>query len=213
MKESYYFSHDANAHNDPKIMKMMLDLKSEGYGIYWIIIEMLRNERAHKLRICDCNAIAYQAHCECNTAIKVIKGYGLFEISEDGEYFWSDSLIRRMEEFRKRSETARNSAQKRWNKCDGNANAMPMQCDGNAVKESKVKESKVNKALESQDFLSSLKTNLAYKHINIETELGRMDAWLAAHPGRIKTRKFVVNWLNKIDPPLPTDKPKTRIIA
>ena len=29
-----------------------------------------------------------------------------------------------------------------------------------------------------------------------------MDAWLLAHKGRKKTRRFVVNWLNKIEKPL-----------
>jgi hypothetical protein len=29
-----------------------------------------------------------------------------------------------------------------------------------------------------------------------------MDAWLLAHPGRKKTRQFVINWLNKVEPAL-----------
>jgi hypothetical protein len=55
-----------------------------------------------------------------------------------------------------------------------------------------------------QDFLSSLKTNPAYKHINIDHELAKMDTWLMVHKGRQKTPKFVVNWLNKIEVPIVT---------
>jgi len=67
--------------------------------------------------------------------------------------------------------------------------------------------------LSDEDFLKTLKTNPVYKHINIEQELGKMDTWLSTHPGRQKTRRFVVNWLNKIDKPLETQKkndPKPR---
>jgi hypothetical protein len=57
-------------------------------------------------------------------------------------------------------------------------------------------------ALPPPDFITSLKTNLAYKHINIDNELAAMDAWLMVHKGRQKTPRFVVAWLNKIERPL-----------
>lgn len=53
------------------------------------------------------------------------------------------------------------------------------------------------------DFLESLKSNSIYSHIDIDTELGKMDVWLSLHPGRQKTKRFIVNWLNKIEKPLP----------
>ena len=55
---------------------------------------------------------------------------------------------------------------------------------------------------EEESFIQSLKTNPAYKHINIDTELGKMDAWLLAHKGRQKTKRFIVRWLNKIEIPM-----------
>ena len=57
-------------------------------------------------------------------------------------------------------------------------------------------------------FIESLKTNPAYDHINLDAELGKMDAWLSLHKGRQKTKRFVLNWLNKIEKPLPINKPK-----
>ena len=53
-----------------------------------------------------------------------------------------------------------------------------------------------------EEFLSTLKANPAYAHLDFTAEMGRMDAWLLAHPGRKKTRQFVVNWLNKIERPI-----------
>lgn len=52
------------------------------------------------------------------------------------------------------------------------------------------------------EFLEALRTNPAYAHIALEAELAKMDAWLLTHPGRQKTRRFVVNWLNKIERPV-----------
>lgn len=60
----------------------------------------------------------------------------------------------------------------------------------------------------NEDFLTTLKNNKAYKHINIDRELAKMDAWLLTRKGREKTRRFIVNWLNKIDPPIETFKKK-----
>ncbi len=53
------------------------------------------------------------------------------------------------------------------------------------------------------DFLDSLRNSPAYSKLDIDEQLGKMDAWLLAHPGRKKTPRFVVNWLNKAEPELP----------
>jgi hypothetical protein len=70
-------------------------------------------------------------------------------------------------------------------------------------------EDKIKKKIKSNnapDFLTSLKTNPVYNHINLDFELGKMDTWLLAHHGRQKTKRFIVNWLNKIEKPLPINK-------
>ena len=41
-----------------------------------------------------------------------------------------------------------------------------------------------------------------YPNIDVEAESRKMDAWLLARPGRKKTRQFVINWLNKVEPAL-----------
>jgi hypothetical protein len=38
--------------------------------------------------------------------------------------------------------------------------------------------------------------------VDFDQAIVKMDAWLLAHPGRKKTRRFIVNWLNKIDKPM-----------
>lgn len=62
--------------------------------------------------------------------------------------------------------------------------------------------------LSDKDFLTALKENPAYKGIDIDRELAKMDAWFLTPKGqgRKKTKRFIVNWLNKIDVPLQEDK-------
>ena len=72
-----------------------------------------------------------------------------------------------------------------------------------------------SKGIVKGDFIETLKANIAYKHINIEIELAKMDAWLALprNKGRKKTDRFILNWLNKIDKPINTKseaRPQTR---
>ena len=59
----------------------------------------------------------------------------------------------------------------------------------------------ITKEISNANFISSLKENPAYKEIDIDKELHKMDAWLStpAGKGRKKTARFVVNWLNRID--------------
>lgn len=67
---------------------------------------------------------------------------------------------------------------------------------------------KIRNSQPATDFLQTLKANQAYQGINIDLELSKMDAWLAARPGRKKTKKFIVNWLNRIDQGLKTGDQK-----
>lgn len=99
MKDVYYFSHDANARHDPKMTNMLLKHKSSGYGVYWVIIEMLREGSKNTLNITDYDAIAYQSHSDKETVKSVVSDFGLFEIEFDTGNFYSKSLNRRIEEY------------------------------------------------------------------------------------------------------------------
>ncbi|MDD5510876.1 MAG: DUF4373 domain-containing protein [Dehalococcoidales bacterium] len=155
-KNAYYFPHDSNASRDPNILKMRCAYQAEGYGWYWMIIELLREQDNYKLSVadeCDCNAIAMHCYADAlrfKTYIDdCVEKFHLFNRT-DG-FLWSESLTRRMKTFDERSEKARLNALVRW---DGNANAMQTQCGGNAkdkrVKEIKVKGSKEDKVKETK---------------------------------------------------------------
>jgi hypothetical protein len=166
MKEAYYFSHDSNARHDPKITAMRGVYGSEGYGWYWILVEMMRESNGYKLDMRSkyaYYAFASQMQCDSETAHKFIQDciteFDLF--AADETHFWSTSLLRRMQERERKSEKARKSAEARWgkktapdkgsskpienNECDLDANAYADESKNDALKESKVKESKRNK--------------------------------------------------------------------
>lgn len=74
----------------------------------------------------------------------------------------------------------------------------------------KNKNKSVAPTLTDDEFIKTLKDNPAYKHIDISTELAKMDSWLLANPRRQKTRKFIVGWINRIEKPLETVKQISR---
>lgn len=124
-KDVYYFSHDANALSDPKILSMRCDYGFESYGLYWAIIEMLRNESSYKLPLTKntYRAIKMQTGTtidieqflnDCINEYIGESGNGLF--NSDGKNFWSESLLRRMEKYESIKEKRTAAANARWNK-------------------------------------------------------------------------------------------------
>lgn len=136
-KDTFYFSHDYNSRNDIKIKKLIAKHGYLGYGIFWALIEDLYNN-ANVLPT-DCESIAFDLRTHENIIDSVINDFDLF-IFNNGT-FGSLSIQNRIEERNKKSLKARESANYRWEKQKDNANAMRTQCDSNAIKESKEKES------------------------------------------------------------------------
>ena len=155
IKDAYYFSHDSNARSDPKIMALLNSYGMEGYGRWWVIVEMLREQCNYKLPNEEWvfDALAMAMLCDANSTKKLIDDcVDRFKLLQrDDNYIWSNSLLRRMEkreeEREKKVEAGRKGAEKRWK--DGTAKALPRQRQSTAIaedsKESKGKESKVNK--------------------------------------------------------------------
>jgi len=143
MKDSFYFPHDYTARSDEKIIKLRRKYGWEGYGLYWGLIEMLANSSEARLLISDIEDYAFEMRSECERIKDIIFNFDLFK--NDQKFFWSPRLVKFFKEREKKSELAKKSAKARWyaeNK--GHANALRTQCEGNAIKERKGKENKVN---------------------------------------------------------------------
>lgn len=63
------------------------------------------------------------------------------------------------------------------------------------------KDSKKPASWSLEEFIDTLRDNPAYAGINLEREIGKMQAWLQLPKakGRKLTKQFLLNWLNKID--------------
>ncbi|MCT7627495.1 DUF4373 domain-containing protein [Aliarcobacter butzleri] len=99
-KETCYFSHDANAKDDFKIMLLIEELGLEGYGIFWILIETLREQQNYKYPLKLLSVLARKYNTTLAKLEVVVRNYYLFEI-EDECFFFSKSLNRRMEVMHK----------------------------------------------------------------------------------------------------------------
>lgn len=158
-----YFSHDSNARNSEKLINVRMKYGAEGYGIYFMILERLREEHDY-MSIKDYNVIAFDLHVDASKIKSIVEDFGLFVFTEDGEYFYSSGFNKRMalkdEKANRRKEASKKAANKRWGKQDkpvkkpNNVNAMPTHNGSNAdampndakEKESKEKKSKGNKS-------------------------------------------------------------------
>ena len=87
------------------------------------------------------------------------------------------------------------------------AQTVPIIVGDNINKETIQKKGKPLQAqLPDDEFIKKLKESPAYKGIDINRELAKMDTWLflPANRNRKKTMRFIVNWLNKCDPAVNT---------
>jgi len=135
-KDAYFFSHDSNAREDEKIIDLRYSLGWEGYGLYWAIIEMLRDASDLHMQN-DCKRLAFALAADEEKVRSVINDFNLFVIS--GDIFWSESLKKRLEYREKISEQRRKAAQKRWDSDFASTKPMQTGCKSSALKEKKGK--------------------------------------------------------------------------
>ena len=111
MKETFYFAHDYNARNDPKLQNVLFDLGVEGIGVFWCIIEQLY-EQGGKLPLHYCKSIAFALHVDFKCVERLVNDYGLFK--NDGENMWSESVLNRLNRRTEVSEKRKLAALARW---------------------------------------------------------------------------------------------------
>ncbi|WP_187260772.1 Lin1244/Lin1753 domain-containing protein [Pontibacter beigongshangensis] len=134
-QDTFYFSHDYNTRNNAKIKKLLLKHGMTGYGIFWGIIEDLYNN-ANAMPL-DYECIAYDLRTDESTVKSILNDFDLFNLN--GKTFGSKSVEKRLSQREEKSQKARESANKRWEK---DANALPTHTDSNAIKERKGKDRK-----------------------------------------------------------------------
>jgi hypothetical protein len=121
MKEVHYFSHDAFARHDKNIAAMLSVYGMQGYGIYWCLMELMREREECDFRVGISGKYDFITLCK-ETGVKenkmkkfiddCIQEFQLFK--SDGETVWSEDMLTRMAIMKEKSEQGRSAARKRW---------------------------------------------------------------------------------------------------
>ena len=172
-----------------------MDLGAEGYAIYFMILERLREEDDYISKN-DYMMIAYDLRVDEEKVKKVINDYDLFIVDDD--VFYSESFMQRMNIKDSKKLKAQASANSRWekeknknnNKCEFDTNAMRThsECNANLCKEKKSKEKK-SKEKKSKD---NIYTASADAHAELKSEIqGRIWAAYPVKKGKIHAMKSI----------------------
>ena len=164
MKDAYYFSHDSNMWNDPKIIKVRRKHGIAGYGLVNRLNEMLRNEKDNRLGLDEdsLDDLIFDLNdplIDRDVLEDVILHFKLYEREESDDngcgYFFSKRMRRNMEKMeeikQKRSYAGQMSGKARQviNTSSTPVKQNPtMKGKESKVKEIKLKESKI-KTLDS----------------------------------------------------------------
>lgn len=112
-----YFPHDSDARSDDKIIALRIKHKWEGYGLYWALIEKLRDSKDYTLKV-DYNVLAFDLRSDAALIKSIINDFGLFAFTDDGECFYSKSLNMRMKPLddkrAKLSDAGKRGNERRW---------------------------------------------------------------------------------------------------
>lgn len=93
-----YFPHYINARNDRKIRKARLQLGIEAYAIYFMTLEVLREQKEFKYPLQDMDILAEDFGTTLNKIEVVVMNYGLFEVDQANEFF-SPSQVKSMQPY------------------------------------------------------------------------------------------------------------------
>ena len=111
MKDTFYFPHDYGSRNDPRLVKVLMKLGHTGKGVYWDLVEMLYEQEGY-LQLSECESYAFSLRTEVKIITSLINDIDLFK--KDKDRFWSESILRRLEERKKKTKKAKDLAIKRW---------------------------------------------------------------------------------------------------
>lgn len=218
IKDAYYFSHDSNARQDEKILALRMKHGWEGYGLFWALVEKLRESTDYILQK-DYNIIAFDLRVSSGKVKSIVEEFGLFAFTDDGKCFYSERLFQNME---KKSSNAKKAANARWgNKNPDNieneiadnqySNAEVMQVHSNSKTDAmqndaiKVKESKGNKkekkGEEKKAFIPpALEDVKIYFREKGYTEDSAIRAWeyYESNDWKDRNQNQVLNWKQKV---------------
>ena len=86
-KNAGYFPHYINARNDRKIRKARLQLGIESYAIYFMTLEVLREQKGNRYPLQDLDILADDFGTTLQKIEVIVMNYGLFEVDVEQQFF------------------------------------------------------------------------------------------------------------------------------
>jgi hypothetical protein len=182
MKNTYFFSHDFGARNDPKLQNVLMECGCEGLGVFWCIVEQMY-EQGGNLPLVSCKSIAFALHVDCNVVEHIVKDFYLFQ--NDGINFWSESINSRLNKRAEITDKRKKAAANRWKsnndvQLHSKSNAIALQdyaIKGNKRKEKEnnnIKEKEKEKGENAQRFtppsIDEVKNYISEKGYTVDAE-------------------------------------------
>jgi hypothetical protein len=143
MKETFYFPHDSNAIQDPKMIMLLNKCGLFGVGAFWVVIEILHQQRCGGIGVAELQSCLsfYGKQGSWDEALIGVTEKALFEtkllVLKDG-IVYSERVINNLKKRDELSKSGRENAMKRWG---NDANPMRTHRLPYAIKERKGKES------------------------------------------------------------------------
>ncbi len=121
MCKKTYFNHDSNARNDEKIVALRIRYGAEGYGVYFMLIEMLQAAPGCTLEK-DYKALAFDLRVSARRIKSIVEDFDLFTPTDGGNSFYSERLIKYAsdvdESYERYAEAGRKGMKARWKKSE-----------------------------------------------------------------------------------------------
>jgi hypothetical protein len=150
-----YFSHDYGTRNKKKLAALISKEKSRGYGLFWIIVEMLHEDSLKWMELDEITYLAIEK--ESGEDVEFVRPFiqrciDMYKVfMQEGNRFTTERVLRnidkRLEIRDKRSNAGKASAAKRQQNST-HVEQTPTSVEQNPTKERKRKESKVKKNTE-----------------------------------------------------------------
>jgi hypothetical protein len=139
-KDKFYFQHDSNARNDLRILSLRQIMGWEGYGLYWAMLEILRDQDGYKIpSSCQGSLMLGLSLDEDRLKDFISNCLSLGLLVEKDGFLYSNSFLVRMSEIDERRMKLSEAGRR------GGINSSHAKATLNQPSSSKANKSKVNK--------------------------------------------------------------------
>lgn len=202
-KDAYYFPHFSNARSDRKVQRLREELGLEGYGIFFMLLEVLRDQSDLRYPMTDIDLLAREFVTSEPKVRTVICNYNLFNVDEEQKFF-SPKMIVYLQPYFEKRERARTASLKMHTKYehnitlqnneDANVEQMLSKCSASKVKQSKVKQSKEYLAGNTSPEVVKPETDLQ-KTVNAYFEVMGInrELWSGMYPRHVREAKLLLS--------------------